>query len=300
MSLAQNLLMVRPSSFGSNPETLENNAFQSQPEKNSEEISKSALAEFDQMLNTLRENHFNILVLEEPNANALPDSVFPNNWFSTHDNSLMLIYPMFSKLRRGERREDFIKEIQKQGSYNLTLDLSQKELNGEYLEGTGSIVFDHSSAIAYCCESARSNKALFEELTDYLGYEACYFKACDAGGSPIYHTNVLMSIGTRNIVICLDSVSENDRERVLDCIKSSEKEVLEISPEQMNHFAGNLLLAKNTKNQAYWLMSETAYKCLSQDQINALNVDGEILYFSIPTIEKYGGGSVRCMLAELY
>ncbi len=300
MTLANKLMMVRPQSFGSNPETLLNNSFQKNDNVDSKKIQRLALQQFDEMLDNLRKNGFDILVLEEPKGDVLPDSVFPNNWFSTHENGEIILYPMFSALRRKERRPEFIEVISKESNYNLLLDLSQKEKNGIFLEGTGSVVFDHHSQIAFCCESPRSNKALFFELAEHLNYKAFYFRAFDQKGIPIYHSNVMMAIGIKKVLVCLDAIEKNDRGKMIALFSEIGKDIIPISMEQMHQFAGNLLLAENIESQTFWLMSKSAYDSLNDKQKEALKEDGEILFFSIPEIEKFGGGSVRCMLAELY
>ncbi|QNL20628.1 amidinotransferase [Hyphobacterium sp. CCMP332] len=293
-------MMVRPASFGSNPETLQNNAFQKSDVIDSKKIQREALIQFDDMFNKLRENNFDLLVLDEPLGDALPDTIFPNNWFSTHQRREIILYPMFSALRRKERRPEFIEAISDSSNYNLLLDLSQKEKNGVFLEGTGSVVFDHNSRLAFCCESPRSNESLFFELVEHLNYRGFYFKAIDKNGVPIYHSNVMMAVGVRKTVVCLDAIDKNDRDQMIALLKEGRKDIISITLEQMHQYAGNLLLAKNDDNQAFWLMSKTAFDCLDQSQIDSLKEDGEILYFNIPVIEKYGGGSVRCMLAELF
>ncbi|MEQ9313382.1 MAG: arginine deiminase-related protein [Cytophagales bacterium] len=300
MTLAKKLMMVRPHSFGSNPETLLNNAFQISDMADAIKTQREALIQFDDMQKKLRENNFNLLVLEEPMGDVLPDSVFPNNWFSTHQNGEIILYPMFSAMRRKERRPEFIDAIGKSSNYNLLLDLSEKEKKGIFLEGTGSVVFDHASHMAFCCESPRSNKALFFELAGHLNYKGFYFKAFDKKGIPIYHSNVMMAIGVRKAVVCLDAIDKTDQDQMIALLKDGGKDIISITLEQMHQFAGNLLLAKNDDNQAFWLMSKRAFDSFDTRQINSLKEDGEILFFDISVIEKYGGGSVRCMLAELF
>jgi hypothetical protein len=288
--------MIRPAGFGSNPDTLKSNAFQSESMDDIGKIALQAQREFDSMHLKLLENDFDLLILAEPEDEPLPDSVFPNNWFSTHEEKGLVLYPMLSEFRRRERREGFIEQIQKTGAYNEVLDLSEYENKGKFLEGTGSIVFDHIEKTAYCALSPRSDEELFEKLCIKLGYRSCSFHAKDRNGIPIYHTNVLMAIGEKSAVICTEIIHEE--EKVLNLL--SKKEIVDISEEQMTQFCGNTLLASNTKGERFWLMSKTAEESFTFAQKASLEKDGFILSFQIPTIEKYGGGSVRCMLAELY
>ncbi len=288
--------MVRPTGFNSNPETIGSNSFQFSTVGTDDSISISALAEFDEMREKLIRNDFELIILEEPINSELPDSIFPNNWFSTHHDKLMVIYPMLSQLRRLEKRPEFIKVIKEIGRCNTVLDLSAYENKSKFLEGTGSVVFDHKNKKAFCCASPRSDRDIFEKLCESLSYKPVYFHAKNKNGIDIYHTNVLMAIGISTVVICMEIIKEKD-------LLSNELNactLIEISEDQMNHFAGNVLLAQNKSEQYFWLMSKSAEESLDIFQKELLLKEGEILSFEIPTIETYGGGSVRCMIAEMY
>lgn len=290
------LLLIRPSGFGSNPDTIATNAFQSQASEEARIISQKARAEFDGMYQKLQSQGFDTLLLKEPEEEPLPDSVFPNNWFSTHPDKKLILYPMLSEFRRRERRTAFIDAIRESGNYRPVVDLSKYEKDALFLEGTGSVVFDHTAKKAFCAASPRNHGYLFEKLCEELEYRAIFFHTADSKGIPVYHTNVLMAIGRNSAIICTKVIRE--KETVLENL--SQKEIIEISESQMTSFCGNVLLVSNKKGRTFWLMSNTAEASLNAKQKQALSNEGEILSFHIPTIEKYGGGSVRCMLAELF
>jgi hypothetical protein len=292
------IVMIRPKSFGYNSETAASNSFQNS--SNETGVSQKAQLEFDKMVAILQAKKIHVKVFEDIVAD-LPDSVFPNNWFSHIPNGPIVIYPMYTPNRRKEVRFDVISDLQKElGVFNV-IDLSKKTDAGLFLEGTGSIVFDHEYKIAYACQSPRTNQLLLNELCARIGYKSIVFESVDQRGMQIYHTNVMMSVGEKLVVICTESIKDkNDRDRVLEAIHLSNKSSLNISYEQMNSFGGNALEVQAEDGKVYYLFSKNATDALSNEQLSQLNEFSEVLSFEIPTIETIGGGSVRCMLAGLF
>lgn len=307
MSRAQttsHLLMVRPAQFGFNAETAENNAFQSRDQRLSpSEMREKAIEEFDQFVAQLRAVGVNVLVAEDSTEPAKPDAVFPNNWVSFHQEGHIVTYPMFAPTRRLERSEAVLQTVLEAGFQQTgsRWHLEQEEANNRFLEGTGSIIFDHPHRLAYACLSPRTDAALLDQLCDLLGYKAVVFHSVDAHGQAVYHTNVMMALGETFVVICLESVPDpEEKAKLLALFNETGKEVVPISLEQMNAFAGNMLQVRNQEGKTYLIMSETAYQSLSPAQIEQLRSHTELLHSQLNTIETYGGGSARCMLAEIY
>ena len=299
MQTTSNLLMIRPVDFKFNPQTASNNKFQI--ESDEYHIQEKAVQEFDRFVNILRGNDLEVTVIEDTYTPETPDSIFPNNWLSFHEGGLAVIYPMFSENRRLERREDILDQLKTNFTINNLIDLSHYENTGAYLEGTGSLVLDRENKIAYACKSIRTDVRVLEEFCLQTGYSSILFHAVDEEGFPIYHTNVMMCVATQFVVICMDAIlNKEERTSVMESFKSSGKEVIEISYAQMNHFAGNMLQVKNTKNELLLIMSQQAYLSLSLEQINSLQKYNRIVTSPIDTIETNGGGSARCMLAEIH
>lgn len=297
-----NILMVRPASFGFNPETAETNVFQQTPKtKKATEISQKAIQEFDNMVDTLRKHHINVLVAEDSPKPMKPDAVFPNNWISMHHNGQIVLYPMLSQNRRVERRKEILELIEKNFTVTEYLHYEQNEANNRILEGTGSIVFDHPNKVAYACTSQRTDATLLVKLCKEIGYQPASFRATDSNNFEIYHTNIMMSIGESFVVVCMDAVEDGaDKLLLTQFLRTTGKDIITISREQMNHFAGNILQVATTDDKQYILLSETARKALDDRQLTQLQSHAPILSFSIPTIEEIGDGSVRCMLAEIF
>ncbi len=299
----QHILMVRPAHFGFNEETAENNAFQKRDGSlSSEEIQQRARAEFDQLVARLREVGVNVLVAEDSDQPVKPDAVFPNNWVTFHPGGLTVTYPMYAPTRRQERREEVIQVAAEAGFQpRQRIHLENNEAVGRYLEGTGSIVFDHPNRLAYACLSPRTDEHLLRELCTVLAYEPVIFRAVDAQGQDIYHTNVMMAIGETFVVICLDAV-RNAQERAMleERFRATGKEIVPISLEQMEAFAGNMLQVRNQQGDTFLVMSEQAYRSLTPEQIRSLERHTRLLYSPLYTIETYGGGSARCMMAEVF
>jgi len=299
MQTTSQLLMIRPVDFKFNAQTAGNNKFQQASEQTN--IQDLALKEFDDFVNILRENKVEVTVIDDTLQPETPDSIFPNNWVSFHEDGSVFLYPMFSENRRLERREDILALLGHHFQVSQVKDLSAFEKTEIYLEGTGSMVLDRDQRIAYACLSLRTNLFVLEEFCRLAAYTAVTFNATDASGFPIYHTNVMMCVADRYAVVCLESVPDvTEREKLLNSLLSTHKEIIDISPDQMNHFAGNMLQVKNTDGQALLVMSEQAYLSLTPKQITALTSYNRIIYAPLYNIEKNGGGSARCMLAEIH
>lgn len=295
--------MVRPANFGFNAETAENNAFQSRDGRfSSDEMRELARAEFDGFVEKLRSVGINVIVAEDGAEPVKPDAIFPNNWVSFHENGTVVTWPMFAENRRLERQESVIETVEKAGfSIKNRVHLEETEAGGIFLEGTGSIIFDHENQIAYACLSPRTSESLLENFCEKTGYTPIVFHATDAAGQEIYHTNVMMAMGETFVVICLESVADfPERHQLAEVFESTGKEIIEISRDQMNRFAGNMLQVQNTAGERFLVMSEQAFQSLSPEQIAALEAHTNLLHHPIPTIETYGGGSARCMMAEVF
>jgi hypothetical protein len=296
--LPSSLLMVRPAAFGYNPQTANSNAFQ-QPMEGAD-VAALALEEFDRMVTSLQAHDISVQVVEDLPQPMTPDAVFPNNWFTTHGDGTVVLYPMMSEIRRLERRTDILEDLKKTYQINRMLDYSGEEQHDRFVEGTGSLVFDHTHRKVYACISPRTDGPLVEKIASELGYKAILFQALDAQSVPIYHTNVMMCLGTRFCVICLEAIPESDIDYVLDSLNEDELQIIAISFDQMAGFAGNMLQVENIHGEPYLLMSQSAFERLIPGQINAIGEFAEPLPLSISTIEKVGGGSVRCMVAGIH
>lgn len=295
------VLMVRPAAFGFNPQTAVSNAFQSKQADSSEEISKKALQEFDQMVDSLRAHDIDVIVIEDTNTPQKPDAVFPNNWISFHGDGTVVLYPMMAENRRLERLNPVLESIRSKFTIQRVIDLTDRENHNQYLEGTGSVVFDYWNKIAYACRSDRTNELVLKDLCQELGYNAIVFDAVDAMGRPIYHTNVLMCVGTRFAVVCLDAIkSEEDQESLLNSFSQTQHQVVAISYDQLRSFAGNMIEVLSMSGEPTVLLSEKAFQSLLPGQINAISKHTDMIPLSIHTIEQYGGGSVRCMVAGIF
>jgi hypothetical protein len=305
MQTASSLVMVRPVNFGFNPETAANNFYQQMDERPASEIRVLAQKEFDGFVALLKDQGVNVLVVEDSDIPIKTDAVFPNNWFSTHSDGRLVLYPMFSPNRRLERRNDIFEMLMSQGfRINEIIDLSFFEDSEQYLEGTGSMVLDHNSKVIYACYSERTHPVPLDYLAKILEYKVVGFEAVQevAGKiSPIYHTNVMMHIGTDIALVCLDSIQRAlERQLVQETLSQSGKKVIPITPKQKFNFAGNMLEVGNEGGEKFTVMSQTAYDSLTLGQIQSIEKYTTIISPSIPTIEKLGGGSVRCMMAEIF
>lgn len=297
------ILMVRPANFAFNEETAANNAFQSRDKKlSAETVRDKAIEEFDGFVARLRDAGVDVIVAQDSLIPAKPDAVFPNNWVTFHQEGLIVTYPMFAPTRRLERNPAIIEQVLNHGfQVREHLHLEDMEAAGRFLEGTGSIVFDHQNRLAYACLSQRTEAELLEYLCQKIGYQKIVFRSVDDKGQDIYHTNVMMALGETFVVICLDTVHAPEEQRLLkDAFARTGKEIVEISLEQMNHFAGNMLQVRNCAGETILVMSSQADRSLRPEQIKRLEAHTRLLHAPIETIETHGGGSARCMMAEVF
>lgn len=292
--------MIRPVAFGFNEQTAVSNAFQNRNAEQTD-VQQKALQEFDGFVQLLRDNGVNVIVVDDTAEPHTPDSIFPNNWVSFHEDGNVYLYPMQAENRRLERREDIIRDLQEDFNIAHITDLSRFESEHKFLEGTGSMVLDRENKIAYACLSPRTDADILGAFCEQAGYKPVLFDAFDAKGKAIYHTNVLMAITTKYVVICLESITDDEQlEAVIDAIESSGKEIINITFDQMNHFAGNMLEVHNQAGDSLIVMSASAWNSLDDEQQEALSSYSKPLYADISTIETNGGGSARCMMAEVH
>jgi len=294
------LLMIRPVNFGFNEQTAGSNAFQvKQGVEN--EVQEKALTEFNNLVTVLGNNDVDVTVIDDTPEPHTPDSIFPNNWVSFHSDGNIFLYPMQAENRRLERREDIINQLEDCFKVHHIVDLSRFEHDHKFLEGTGSMVLDRIGKIAYACLSPRTDRDVLAIFCEQTGYKTVCFDAVDEHGKAIYHTNVLMCVGSKFAVICLDSIA-NPHERIMvtESLQSTRKEIIEISFEQMNQFAGNMLEVQNKNGEVLIVMSQSAFKSLTEAQKATLEKYGKLIYSNINTIETNGGGSARCMIAEVH
>lgn len=294
------VLMIRPARFGANPETAPSNRFQQGGA--TEDAPLAARREFDGLVAQLADAGVAVHVVDDTPEPARPDACFPNNWVSFHDDGSVVLYPLLAASRRPERRADAIGVLQRAG-YRIakTVDLTGWEERGEFLEGTGSLVLDRCHRIAYACWSPRTTPAALADFAARLGYRVVSFDARDPGGQAIYHTNVMMAIGERFSVLCADAIPDPaQRAAVMRELEESGHEPIVINVAEMNGFAGNLLALCAGDGQPLIAMSATAWNCLTPPARRALERHGKIVTAPIPTVERHGGGSVRCMIAEVF
>ncbi|MCR9014014.1 citrulline utilization hydrolase CtlX [Aquiflexum gelatinilyticum] len=299
------ILMVRPANFGFNAETAENNFYQQKDDRNSTEINTLARQEFDAFVGLLEEKGIDVLVVEDTDLPKKTDAVFPNNWFSTHQDGRLVLYPMFSPTRRLERRKDIIEILIKKGfRISEIVDLTFFEQDNQFLEGTGSLILDRINKVAYACRSQRTHQIPLGYFGKLMGFEIVDFdstQVINGAVSPIYHTNVMMHIGTEISVVCLDSIPlASEKLKVQQYLEKTGKKMIPITAKQKFQFAGNMLEIRNNKGDKFTVMSDSAFQSLGDVQINTIRRYSEIIIPKIPTIEKIGGGSVRCMMAEIF
>jgi hypothetical protein len=297
------VFLVRPCHFGSNPETAGSNAFQQDVSDLAGETQARALAEFNGLVQALRSVGVVAIVFDDTDAPVKPDAVFPNNWVSFHGDGRVYLYPMEATSRRAERRAEIVAALSENHGFHVReiIDLSAAEDDGLFLEGTGSMVLDRVNRVIYAAMSSRTHMSVLADFAQQADYEITAFDAIDSGGRPIYHTNVMMAIGTGFAIICADAIADDlKRKTVLARLAAGGREIIEISIRQMENFAGNLLELTNESGASVIVLSRTANAALTADQRNSLARFGQVLPVAIETIEKVGGGSVRCMLAEVF
>ena len=301
MQTTDTVLMIEPVAFGFNEQTAVNNYFQVQQEGN---VQDKALKEFNDFVEKLRAKDINVITIKDTLEPKTPDSIFPNNWVSFHADGKVVLYPMFAENRRLERRDDIINHIKEQFEVTEVIDYSGAEKDNFFLEGTGSMIFDHDNKLAYGSVSLRLDEGLFRKFCSDFGFQPVVFHSYQTAGEerlPIYHTNVMMCVADQFVVICLDCIDdESERNNVIETIKNSGKELIEISEDQMQNFAGNMLQVQNNSGEKFLVMSQSAYKSLNRDQVSAIEKYCEIIYSDLEVIETNGGGSARCMLAEVF
>ncbi|RVT75826.1 amidinotransferase [Flavobacterium sufflavum] len=304
--VTNSVLMIRPLAFRMNEQTTANNYFQKElsgmlPAA----VNAKAQQEFDALVIQLQNVGINVVVVDDNPETDTPDSVFPNNWISFHDNGDVVLYPMFAENRRAERREDILDILEEKGFViENVVDFTSAEEDGVFLEGTGSLVLDRSNSIAYCALSPRANEELFIEFCEDFDYAPVIFEAfhtVDGKQQLVYHTNVMMSVGEHFAIICADMITDKqERKMVLDNLRASGKEIILISEKQVEHFAGNVLELSGTDDKRYVVMSSAAVESLNAAQKNQLEKHASILSANLQTIETCGGGSARCMIAEIF
>lgn len=302
--ITSDILMIRPVKFQYNSQTAESNAFQDATSANQDLSVTQATAqeEFDDMVRQLRAAGVNVIVFEDTPEPHTPDSIFPNNWISFHASGKVVLYPMQAENRRLERRMDIIDSLRKDYDIDVVLDFTHFEKENKFLEGTGSLVLDRTNRIAYACISPRTNEEVLDAWAKQMnGYKVVKFHSFDANDKAVYHTNVVMCMGDTFAVVCLKSIKDPDeRLMVRETIEKSGKNVFEISLEQMNQFAGNMLLVNTKRGTKLLVMSQSAYNSLTPAQVVELEEYADITSFDLDMIEKCGGGSARCMMAEVH
>lgn len=302
--ITNTVLMVRPVRFRMNEETVVNNYFQEEMDLKNEEINRQAQQEFDAFVHKLRKVGVKVIGVDDIYEQNTPDSVFPNNWITFHQNGNVAIYPMFAENRRRERREDILDKVEEDGFLiENVYDYTDAEQENIFLEGTGAMVLDRVHRKAYCALSPRADEELFVEFCEDFEYTPVIFKAyqkVDGKQVPIYHTNVMMALGEDFAIVCLDTITDkSERKNLLHHLKEDKKEIISITPEQMCQYAGNMLQVQG-KDSTYLVMSDTAYNALTPQQIQTIEKYTQILHSNLETIETCGGGSARCMLAEVF
>lgn len=301
--ITDTILMVRPKHFGFNPETANNNSFQTnETQLSSLEISKKAIGEFDAFVEKLRAADIHIVVVQDSDEPIKTDAVFPNNWFTTHESGELVTYPMFSPIRRTERQDYVLNQLAGEFAIRRRVRLEDKEMEERFLEGTGSMILDRVNRIVYACRSIRTDEGLVDEFCRWMDFEAVIFDAYSQEGIPIYHTNVMMALGTSYVIICMEAIHNEEQRLILnECFERTGKEMITISLDQMNAFAGNMLQVHNRKgDKNYLVMSEQAYRALLPEQVKRIQRHSDIIYSPLDTIETFGGGSARCMMAEIF
>jgi len=297
------LLMVRPANFSSNKETIETNKFQNDLTADLKENTQNqAVREFDKMVNLLRDHEISVIDIDDIKELENTDAVFPNNWVSFHQDNTVVLYPMMARSRRSEKRYDILEYLTKYQSFKIDriIDMSYLEEENLFLEGTGSMIFDRVNKTVFACKSSRTSLEALEIFCKDMGYNPIVFDAI-IDNYPIYHTNVMMSLGKKTAFLCSESIKDKaDNLLIKNYFKDLEKNIIEISPEQMNNFAGNVLEVENGKGESHIIMSDSAHKALDHKQLDSISSVANIIAIPLRTIERYGGGSARCMISEIF
>jgi len=297
MQTTSKVFMVKPVRFGINAQTAQDSSFQ----KTGADVQKNALREFMSFLSLLKANGITVVVVEDTFLPHTPDSIFPDNWFSTHSDGTLVIYPMAVQNRRMERKSEFIDVIRQNFGVRRVVDLTHWEEEGLFLEGTGSMVLDRDARVVYVCRSPRTSEAVSADFCRQMGYTRVVFDAVGADGSPVRHTDMMMSVGSEYAFVCLEAIClPGDREAVVSSLTRAGKTIVEITLAQMSDFMGNVLELRNPAGRKLFVMSGAARKSLTLEQARLLNASGRILSPELDTIEKIGGGSAGCMMAEIF
>jgi hypothetical protein len=299
---ANALMMVRPVRFCYNEETAQDNAFMTDISSNLESTQKKACQEFDNYVSILKEKGVEVAVFEDTLEPHKPDSIFPNNWISFHEDGTVVLYPMKAKSRRVERREDIVEGLKKLHGYKISqrIDITQEENSERFLEGTGSIIFDYINKIAYACISQRTHPEVLDNVAKNIGFKPHTFTSVDTSGKEIYHTNVMMCLGERFALVCTQSIpNEAEREALVKSLTETGHEVIYLTYEQINHFAGNALEVCNKKGDRFLIVSKAGYDILTPEQRAVIEQYDEIVPIPLEVIETNGGGSARCMIADI-
>jgi hypothetical protein len=305
MQITNTILMIRPVSFRMNEQTAVNNYFMEDIDMKNNAINQKAQEEFDAFVSVLKNKGVNVIVIADTEEPDTPDSIFPNNWISFHANGTVGVYPMFAQNRRNERRDDILEKLEEKGfKIDNVVDYTAAEEEGVFLEGTGSILMDRVNNKAYCALSQRADEGLFIEFCEDFDCFPVIFTAnqsVDGKRMPIYHTNVMMALAEEFAIICTDSIDDKkERKNVLDHLKKDGREIIKITEKQMHHFAGNMLQVLGGEGKKYMVMSTAAFESLTVEQIARIESHCAILHSSLSTIETCGGGSARCMMAEVF
>ena len=303
MQSTNTVIMVQPSCFGFNPITAADNTFQHLPEnlKEPKLAQEKALNEFCNAVNVLKDSGVNVMVIKDELDAMTTDSIFPNNWFSTHANGSLCLYPMMAANRRLERQMGIIEALNTHFQIKETLDFTSFEVEDKFLEGTGSLVFDREHKIAYASVSERTHVEVLDEVLKKLDYKPVIFQALDENKNPIYHTNVLMSVTKHFMIICLECIKDKtEQAQIIAMAKTTGKTIIEISFEQLTHFCGNVLELKSQDNTLILTMSTNAFNYFTSQQIKIIEEKNKIVHIPLPTIETLGGGGMRCMIAEVF
>ncbi|MEO7983540.1 MAG: arginine deiminase-related protein [Bacteroidota bacterium] len=298
--------MIRPAAFGFNEQTAANNYFQSNPAAGNKApiaigVQQNALVEFDNMVQTLRSHGIHVLVIEDTPEPVKPDAIFPNNWLSTSPGGVVSVFPMYAPNRRIEKREEILEQLANEYIIRDVQDWSEYEAEGRFLEGTGSMIIDYENKMIYACVSERTSLSVLEKYAATNGFQAIVFLATDKNGMPVYHTNVVMTLGEDFCVLCEEAIDEEwELIAVRQLLESTNHSIIAITRDQMHCFAGNMLQVKNNKGEKMLIMSQAAFNSLRKEQKQMLEAYSALLPIAVPTIEAVEGGSVRCMMAEIF
>jgi len=299
MQTTSHLLMIKPVNFGFNQETAVNNAFQ--VAGHSELAQQKAKTEFENFVKKLTVYGIDVTVVEDTPEPYTPDSIFPNNWISFHSDNTICLFPMFAENRRKERKPNVIDAVRQKFKITDTVDFTHYESENKFLEGTGSMILDRENNIAYACLSPRTNQEVFDRFCEKMNFKGISWTSLDDKGGEVYHTNVVMCVADKYVIICLDTIKDaKEREFVAKTITNSGKEIIEITTKQMNNFAGNMLQVQNNKGVPFLVMSSRAFRSLAREQVSRIKSYNDIIDSELETIENNGGGSARCMLAEIF